>query len=112
MQLWMLRYRFSRGSNNGGDSELDILEERQSGIYDSWLILRFTIAFVFIEAFQILTILSEVVKFNGNRKEEQPDGPDLSAAHARGDFAEFVPGVSVGLLVSKLNQCDIETRGT
>ncbi|KAI1813787.1 hypothetical protein GGS20DRAFT_586110 [Poronia punctata] len=78
---------------------------RRDGIYDSWLIVRFAIAFFFIEAFQTLTLLSEIVKYKYNNDDmERPVAPDLSAARARGDFAEFVPGVSAGLLDTRTSQ--------
>ncbi|KAI0390011.1 hypothetical protein F5Y17DRAFT_469247 [Xylariaceae sp. FL0594] len=109
MRLWMLPHHPSPppqvgnpdDSGDGGEDgpRMDILEERTGGIYDSWLILRFAIAFVFLEAFQILNILSEIAQVNSNREEVLPDEPDLSAAYARGDFAKFLPGVSAGLLV-------------
>jgi hypothetical protein len=78
------------------------MELRDDSIYDSWLIVRFAIAFFFIQAFQILTILSEVTQFNNNKKEARPAEPDTSAAHAQIDFVSFLLGVSAGLLVSKV----------
>ncbi|KAI0102386.1 hypothetical protein GGR51DRAFT_562559 [Nemania sp. FL0031] len=96
---WTVRYPLP-GSNNGneGEDELDLNSE--DSIYDRWLIVRFVISLLFIEAFQILTILSEVAQINNNKKEVLPSEPDTSAAHARIDFLEFIPGVSAGLLVS------------
>ncbi|KAI3327828.1 hypothetical protein HD806DRAFT_531162 [Xylariaceae sp. AK1471] len=106
LQRWTVRYPLSRGSN-GDSSEPDDpdLEPRDS-IYDSWLVVRFAIAFLFIEAFQILTILSEIAQVNNNRKEARPAVPDTSAARARIDFVEFIPGVSVGLLVPLRDEID------
>ncbi|KAJ2997915.1 hypothetical protein NUW58_g497 [Xylaria curta] len=83
----------SNGVGDGRDSD------SEDSIYDGWLLVRFAIALIFIGAFQILTILSEVAQLRNNRKEALPPKPDLSAARARVDFIEFMPGVSAGLLV-------------
>jgi hypothetical protein len=93
---WIVRYPISRGSNEGTGSGFG----PQESIYDNWLIVRFTTAFLFLEAFQILTVLSQIAQVNGNRKEALPKEADLSAAHASIDYLEFLPGVSTGLLVS------------
>ncbi|KAI0193642.1 hypothetical protein EV127DRAFT_247668 [Xylaria flabelliformis] len=90
---WTVRFPLPRDPNDNDE------EERES-LYDGWLIVRFAIALLFIEAFQILTILSEVSQVNNNKKEALPAEPDISAAHAKVDFVEFIPGVSAGLLVS------------
>ncbi|KAI0556011.1 hypothetical protein F4679DRAFT_13769 [Xylaria curta] len=89
---WTVRFPLPRDPN-------DNLEDEQESLYDGWLIVRFAVALFFIEAFQILTILSEVAQVNNNKKEALPAEPDISAAHARIDFVEFIPGVSIGLLV-------------
>lgn len=86
----------SAGSSSGGGARVD---PDGSGIYDKWLIIRFTVALLFIEVFQILTIFSEVTKLYSTRPENLPPEPDTSAARARGDFTQFLPGVSIGLLV-------------
>ncbi|KAI0420373.1 hypothetical protein F5X98DRAFT_25752 [Xylaria grammica] len=99
LHRWTVRYPLSRDLNsNSGESGLDSDSEHHS-IYDGWLIVRFAIALAFIEAFQILTILSEVAQIRGNREEVLPEQPDISAARAVVDFVEFIPGVSTGLLV-------------
>ncbi|KAJ8128616.1 hypothetical protein O1611_g5019 [Lasiodiplodia mahajangana] len=98
LHRWTVRYPLPGSlSANEGDDEQDLSTE--DSIYDSWLIVRFVISLLFIEAFQILTILSEVAQINNNKREALPSEPDLSAAHARIDFLEFIPGVSAGLLV-------------
>ncbi|KAI1128474.1 hypothetical protein F5Y10DRAFT_240457 [Nemania abortiva] len=99
LHRWTVRFPLpgTLSANNEGEDEQDLNSEES--IYDSWLIVRFVISLLFIEAFQILTILSEVAQINNNKKEALPSEPDLSAAHARVDFIEFIPGVTAGLLV-------------
>ncbi|KAI0431354.1 hypothetical protein F5Y09DRAFT_197714 [Xylaria sp. FL1042] len=99
LHRWTIRYPLSRDmSENGGGSGQDSDLASENRIYDGWLIVRFTIAFLFIEAFQILSILSEIAQTNNNTKQVLPDQPDTSASRARVDFVEFLPGVSTGLL--------------
>lgn len=99
LHRWTIRYPLpGTSTEEGAGEELDLNSE--DSIYDSWLIVRFVISLLFIEAFQILTILSEVAQVNNNKKEVLPPEPDISARRARVDFLEFIPGVSTGLLVS------------
>ncbi|KAK1783133.1 hypothetical protein QBC45DRAFT_400866 [Copromyces sp. CBS 386.78] len=68
-------------------------------IYDSWLAVRFTVAFVALGLFELVVIFFQLRAANTNTKENIPPEPDLSASRAQGDFALFVPGVSASLLV-------------
>ncbi|KAI0970732.1 hypothetical protein F4678DRAFT_100989 [Xylaria arbuscula] len=99
LHRWTIRYPLSRDmSENGGQSGQDSDLDSGNRIYDGWLIVRFSIAFLFIEAFQILSILSELTQANNNTEKVLPDQPDTSACRARVDFVEFLPGVFTGLL--------------
>lgn len=68
-------------------------------IYDSWLAVRFTVAFVALGLFEVVVIFFQLRAANTNTKENIPPEPDLSAARAQGDFALFVPGVSASFLI-------------
>ncbi|KAI1754667.1 hypothetical protein F4782DRAFT_454505 [Xylaria castorea] len=96
LHRWTVRFPLPRDANDNGEDGQDLESE---SIYDGWLIVRFAIALLFIEVFQILTILSEVAQINNNKKEALPADPDISATRAKVDFVEFIPGVSAGLLV-------------
>ncbi|KAK5632472.1 hypothetical protein RRF57_008186 [Xylaria bambusicola] len=102
LHRWTIRYPIPRNLNeaegeNGQNSDLE--SDSENRIYDGWLIVRFTIAFIFIEIFQILSTLSELMQIRDNKEEVLPNEPDISARHARDDFGSFLPGVSAGLLV-------------
>ncbi|KAH8158234.1 hypothetical protein CIB48_g10019 [Xylaria polymorpha] len=97
LHRWTVRFPLPRDANDNGEDGQDT--DSEDSIYDGWLIVRFAIALLFIEAFQILTILSEVAQINNNKEEALPPEPDISAAHAQVDFVEFIPGVSAGLLL-------------
>ena len=103
LHRWTIRFPLSRNFNEseGGNGQTsDFGSEPENRIYDGWLIIRFTIAFLFIEVFQILSTLSEISKIRDNKEEYLPDEPDTSAQRARSDLVQFLPGVSAGLLVS------------
>ncbi|KAI0882626.1 uncharacterized protein GGS22DRAFT_195851 [Annulohypoxylon maeteangense] len=97
---WNARYLFSRRSReSGGDiNVLDQGDGRQS-IYDRWLVLRFSIGFVVLATFQLITILSEVAQLRTHTKEQLGEAADLSVGKARTDFLHFLAGVSTSLLV-------------
>ncbi|KAI1389098.1 uncharacterized protein F4822DRAFT_429710 [Hypoxylon trugodes] len=98
---WNARYLFSRRSQEAGGEILNVLDRgdgRQS-IYDRWLVLRFSISFVVLAVFQLITILSEISQLSNHTKEKLGDSADLSAGRAKNDFLLFIPGVSTSLLV-------------
>ncbi|OTB00825.1 hypothetical protein M426DRAFT_226894 [Hypoxylon sp. CI-4A] len=99
---WNARYIFSRRSQEPGGEILSVLDRgdgRQS-IYDRWLVLRFSIGFVVLAVFQLITILSEVAQLASHTRDKIGEVADLSAAKAKSDFLLFMPGVSTSLLVS------------
>ncbi|KAI1444305.1 hypothetical protein F5Y02DRAFT_179503 [Annulohypoxylon stygium] len=97
---WNARYLFSRRSRESG-GDINVLEQgdgRQS-IYDRWLVLRFSIGFVVLATFQLITILSEIAQLRTHTKEELGESANLSAEKAKTDFLHFLAGVSTSLLV-------------
>ncbi|KAI0517326.1 hypothetical protein F5B22DRAFT_645961 [Xylaria bambusicola] len=102
LHRWTIRYPIPRNldeTEGENGQNLDWDSDSENRIYDGWLIVRFTIAFVFLEIFQILSTLSELMQIRDNKEEVLPDEPDISANRARDDFVSFLPGVSAGLLV-------------
>ncbi|KAK3312393.1 hypothetical protein B0H66DRAFT_449014, partial [Apodospora peruviana] len=72
---------------------------RRKNIYDNWLVVRFTIAFVALGLFQLVVFFFQLRAANSNNKANIPEKPDLSASKAKTDFVLFVPGVSGSLLI-------------
>ncbi|ROV94380.1 hypothetical protein VPNG_09375 [Cytospora leucostoma] len=66
-------------------------------IYDNWLIIRFTFAFVGLSAFQLLLIADEVGLSRSNKRTALKTDANLSPKHATADVLTFLPGVSPGL---------------
>lgn len=71
-----------------------------SSIYDRWLLVRFTIAFIVLSAYEVVTILFQVSFFLGTKDATAiGNAPDLSVARAISDSLVYIPGVTSGLLV-------------
>ncbi|KAI1780825.1 hypothetical protein F4818DRAFT_396997 [Hypoxylon cercidicola] len=99
---WNARYLFSRRSQEAGGEIINVLDRgdgTRTATYDRWLVLRFSIGFVVLATFQLITILSEIAQLSHHTKEKLGDAADLSVAKAKNDFLLFMPGVSTSLLV-------------
>ncbi|KAI1501822.1 hypothetical protein F5X99DRAFT_418251 [Biscogniauxia marginata] len=92
--------------NSQGAEQWTVCSMNQSdqcgNIYDRWLVVRFTIAFVLLGVFQVATISTEVSQLRNGTKEMLGSEPDLSNSRATIDFVLFMPGVSTGIVVSQL----------
>ncbi|KAI1403445.1 hypothetical protein F4819DRAFT_216448 [Hypoxylon fuscum] len=99
---WNARYLFSRRSQEEGGEIINVLDQGDGrrSIYDRWLVLRFSIGFVVLGAFQLITILSELAQLSNHTKEKLGESANLSAEKARHDILLFMPGASTSLLVS------------
>ncbi|KAI1340038.1 hypothetical protein F5Y15DRAFT_381222 [Xylariaceae sp. FL0016] len=105
--VWDVQYPCERSLNSQeAEEEADretirTLErnEIRKTIYDRWLIIRFTIAFVLLGAFQAYNILAEIYQVKNHSPKAVGKRPDLSPGLARIDFFNFMPGVSASLLV-------------
>ncbi|KAI1079533.1 hypothetical protein F5B20DRAFT_167787 [Whalleya microplaca] len=73
-------------------------QDRPQGIYDRWLLLRFTIGFIFLSAFELTNILFQLASSQNIARDSLSDEPDLSASRAHRVSVLFMPGVTPGLL--------------
>ncbi|KAK0712222.1 hypothetical protein B0T21DRAFT_297479 [Apiosordaria backusii] len=71
---------------------------RKRNIYDRWLVLRFTVAFVALSLFQLVVVMFQLRASQTNSVEKVPAAPDLSAGRAVTDFVLYVPGVTAPVL--------------
>ncbi|KAI5925900.1 hypothetical protein F4810DRAFT_699812 [Camillea tinctor] len=99
---WNICCPCSRNSQRGGHTTICSISQsnRCCNIYDRWLVVRFTIAFILLGVFQVATISTEVSQIQNGTKEMLGDEPNLSTSRATIDFVLFMPGVSTGLVVS------------
>ncbi|KAH8677573.1 hypothetical protein BX600DRAFT_131645 [Xylariales sp. PMI_506] len=73
--------------------------KKSSSIYDRWLMVRFTIAFVMLGVFELVIILFQLNSARNTSSGNTTAAPDLSAAKASSDFVSFMPGCVPGVLV-------------
>ncbi|KAK4172978.1 hypothetical protein QBC36DRAFT_381363 [Triangularia setosa] len=71
---------------------------KRKNIYDRWLVLRFTVAFVALSLFQLVVVMFQLRASQTNSVENVPAAPDLSAGRAATDFVLYVPGVTAPVL--------------
>ncbi|KAI0018261.1 hypothetical protein F4780DRAFT_533217 [Xylariomycetidae sp. FL0641] len=82
-------------SDNGdGDSR-----KKNQGIYDRWLMVRFTCAFVVLSVFDVTNTLFQVTATQNNRKDTGSTEPDLSVGRANSTLFLFMPGVTPGVFL-------------
>ncbi|KXJ96827.1 hypothetical protein Micbo1qcDRAFT_229632 [Microdochium bolleyi] len=71
-----------------------------ASIYDRWLLVRFTIAFLVLSAYEVVTILFQIRFFLGTKDAAAIGAePDLSASNAIASSVIYLPGVTSGFLV-------------
>ncbi|KAK7958266.1 hypothetical protein PG996_010294 [Apiospora saccharicola] len=67
-------------------------------IYDRWLLIRFTIAFVFLAIFEVTNIVFQITAQKNNNRDAVATTPDLSAERAISMMIFNMPGVTASLL--------------
>ncbi|KAI0397549.1 hypothetical protein F5Y17DRAFT_348042 [Xylariaceae sp. FL0594] len=72
-------------------------QRRNKGMYDKWLMTRFSIAFVILAVFQLSLILFDHTARENARKDILAAAPDLSAERASASFYLFLPGNTPGI---------------
>ncbi|ROV92884.1 hypothetical protein VSDG_06356 [Cytospora chrysosperma] len=69
------------------------------GLYDRWLMVRFTIAFVLLAIFEVTNTLFQVTALHNNIHDAAASEPDLSAARATQTMFLFMPGTTPGIFL-------------
>ncbi|KAF6814149.1 glycoside hydrolase [Colletotrichum sojae] len=97
---WNVRY--GQRSNSTKSSDTLVIDtgtgNRRQSIYDRWLVVRFSIAFVALAIFQVVTIMFQVSSARQNNRDSLSETPDLSLKRLHLDLILFLPGVSTSLL--------------
>lgn len=81
------------------DPKLDATPPKRDTIYDSWLMIRFTIAFVLLGIFEVFQLWFQLSSLKNSSRQRLGPRPDLSTERARVDFLLFMPGCTASLLV-------------
>ncbi|KAK8024910.1 hypothetical protein PG990_002733 [Apiospora arundinis] len=97
------------GTNNTSQSGASMQATTQSssqgktptrqGLYDRWLMVRFTCAFVVLAVFEVTNTLFQVQSVVNTRKDAASAEPDLSVERAKTTFFLFLPGNTPGIFV-------------
>ncbi|KAI1345241.1 hypothetical protein F5Y15DRAFT_365339 [Xylariaceae sp. FL0016] len=91
---WNVKY--GRSSKTRGRNEAP---RDHASIYDRWLMVRFTITFIFLSLFALFVVSFQLRQLGDTAQEALADAADLSAERARADFGSFATGVSASVLV-------------
>ncbi|KAI1487662.1 hypothetical protein F5X96DRAFT_132251 [Biscogniauxia mediterranea] len=108
MVVIFVRYVYTRGrlvrQSRTGDSSTYITSRGGStlkikGIYDRWLLTRFTIAFIVLSAFELSNILFQLHGMSNSNGDAKLDQPDLSVERAHETAVLFLPGPAPSFLL-------------
>ncbi|KAG9256929.1 uncharacterized protein F5Z01DRAFT_672154 [Emericellopsis atlantica] len=72
---------------------------KRKGIWDRWLMVRFTIAFGALSVFEVTNTLFQLRSVTNAQDDSAARAPDLSAEKVRGSWVFFMPGATPGLLM-------------
>ncbi|KAI1502033.1 hypothetical protein F5X99DRAFT_380385 [Biscogniauxia marginata] len=109
MLLIFVRYVYTRGrlaqQSRTGDSSTNATSRGGSstlklkGIYDRWLLTRFTIAFIVLSVFELTNIFFQLNGVSNSNKDSKLGQPDLSIERARETAVLFLPGPAPSFLL-------------
>ncbi|KAK8106107.1 hypothetical protein PG999_009466, partial [Apiospora kogelbergensis] len=85
-------------TSNGPHSSSGGHKPRSQGIYDRWLLIRFTIAFIFLAIFEVTNIVFQITAQKNNNRDAAAKVPDTSAERAVSMMLFNIPGVTASLL--------------
>lgn len=93
--------RLESGSmaKSGSSSVAAPLRKKRPGIWDRWLMLRFTIGFVALSIFEVTNTLFQIMAVTNAAADLASTEPDLSVERARATWIFFMPGVTPGLFI-------------
>ncbi len=82
-----------------GGSLTPTARTRNQGIWDRWLMVRFTIAFVSLSVFEVTNTLFQLMAVANAQSDYDAPEPKLSAEKAKESWLFFMPGVTPGLFI-------------
>ncbi|KAI5920869.1 hypothetical protein F4810DRAFT_680823 [Camillea tinctor] len=86
----------TRISSNLGSEQKSM---RQRGIYDRWLLVRFTCAFILLATFDVTNTLFQITAAKNNLRDAGRVDADLSVSRANSTLFLFLPGNTPGIFV-------------
>ncbi|KAJ4389625.1 hypothetical protein N0V93_007096 [Gnomoniopsis smithogilvyi] len=71
----------------------------RTGLYDRWLMVRFTLAFIVLAVFEVTNTLFQITALQNNINDAKAMAPDLSAGRAIQNFFLRIPGTTPGIFL-------------
>ncbi|POS73590.1 hypothetical protein DHEL01_v208027 [Diaporthe helianthi] len=99
---------WNSGSTSQGGTEPTLAGSQDSshrkpsgrrGLYDRWLMVRFTIAFIALAIFECTNTLFQVTALRNNMKDSKASAPDLSTGREIQAMILFMPGTTPGIFI-------------
>ncbi|KAK8040581.1 hypothetical protein PG991_000369 [Apiospora marii] len=88
-------FGFSASNSQGHGQER---RGKSRGIYDRWLMTRFSIAFVILSIFELSNMLFQFTGMQNSNKDATRSSPDISAERAKETAVLFLPGPAPSFL--------------
>ncbi|ROV94061.1 hypothetical protein VMCG_08219 [Cytospora schulzeri] len=93
------KYNSTTASEAGTTTTGTQTNKGRRGLYDRWLMVRFTIAFVMLAVFEATNILFQTTALTNDIHDAAASAPDLSAARAIQTLFLYMPGTTPGIFL-------------
>ncbi|KAF3019728.1 hypothetical protein E8E14_009163 [Neopestalotiopsis sp. 37M] len=96
---WNVQYGKSSSNNSSLPGQFAAKQHNSGGIYDRWLLTRFTIAFVVLAIFELTNMLFQFTGMSNSNKDAIRTSPDYSVERAKETMILFLPGPAPSYLL-------------
>ncbi|KAK8073722.1 hypothetical protein PG994_004621 [Apiospora phragmitis] len=100
---WDVQYGAASGSAGFSSSMSQSQGQKRRttsrGIYDRWLMTRFSIAFVILSIFELSNVLFQFTGMQNSNRDASRSSPDISAERAKETAVLFLPGPAPSFLI-------------
>ncbi|KAK9774624.1 putative Glycoside hydrolase [Seiridium cardinale] len=96
---WSVKYGNSSSNNSSVPNRASSYQQKSSGIYDRWLMTRFTVAFIVLSIFELTNMLFQFTGMSNSKKDAVSASPDYSVERAKETTVLFLPGPAPSYLL-------------
>ncbi|KAK6077773.1 glycoside hydrolase [Seiridium cupressi] len=96
---WSVKYGNSSSNNSSLPNRASSYQQKSSGIYDRWLMTRFTVAFIVLSIFELTNMLFQFTGMSNSNKDAVSASPDYSVERAKETTVLFLPGPAPSYLL-------------
>ncbi|KAI0174266.1 hypothetical protein BJ166DRAFT_143252 [Pestalotiopsis sp. NC0098] len=94
-----VQYGKSSSNNSSLPSQFAAPQNKPSGIYDRWLMTRFTIAFIVLSIFELTNMLFQFTGMSNSNEDATRTSPNFSVERAKETTILFLPGPAPSYLL-------------